>query len=366
MISFTPFFGCGVTTQRIPVHVGWILCFALAANARGDQDSFPTVLGHHVKDVVVKPGADFSGRALRGSQFCSEDLSGASFDNADLNGTRFLECDLSGASFKNASLSGATIEDCKMAGADFLNADITNYDSNSGLPSEQLLKTRSFREKTLRGYAFSRAALGSHTDLRGFDLRDARLYGDLRDVRFDGAQITGAKFSGRLDFEQLRNTVEVKDHRFPAKFSARTGSCNLANLNLRNAEIHLDRGVPFDLTNAKIDYCHIWFGGNRATEALASTWSFKQRRIRSTRLTNADLSGVCFDDMILDRLDLSSVDLNDASFRNAVFVGASLSAVGESLSAEQVKQSYNAKNDLLSEAGLSDRLKAELGIELVK
>lgn len=153
------------------VLIAWLL---FSMNAWGDTSTEPTILGPDVQGTKVGPGTDFSGKKLSGSQFVMEDLSGAVFDGADLAGSMFLECDLTGASFTNASLTGVRIGDCNVSRADFTGAAITDIKPAGGLNSpnmylapEQLVQTRSFQRKSLKGYAFPRWTLGNQRDLRG-------------------------------------------------------------------------------------------------------------------------------------------------------------------------------------------------------
>jgi uncharacterized protein YjbI with pentapeptide repeats len=343
----------------------FLACFAAANGAMCDTSTEPTVIGPLLGDVVLKPGFDFSGRFFSGTQLVRQDLSGAIFDNADLNGARFIECILEGASFQNSSLTGAAFIDTSLVNADFENATITDCYFGWTLSPSQIKQTRSFREKSLHGVRFTRATLGNITNLQGFDLRNATLVGggDFRDVAFDGAQITGADFQAKVDFEQLRNTVEVRKGVFPAIYHAKL-DCNLSKLDLRGAKLHFPPGIKFDLSDANIDDCVIYLTANEATEAIEATWSYKQGRLRSTVMSGGNLSRINFDNMILDRVSTTQTNFTDASFHNTVIVWSHLGAVEDSLTVRQLRKTYNVDHGLLSEFRfLPDALKAELSVE---
>jgi uncharacterized protein YjbI with pentapeptide repeats len=338
-----------------------------AGSAWCDTSTLPTVLGPAVKGVKLGPGADFSGKYLRGTQVVGVDLSNANFDNADLSGALFLDCNLTGASFRDASLSGAHISDCNFADVDFSGASITGILPAGGrsyaniyLSPEDLVRTDSFQNKTLQGYAFPRATLGKLTDLRGFDLRGARLLsGDFRDVQLDDARITGASFMGVVDFEQLRATKELAEGYFPASFYAHS-DCNLAGLDLRGSYFHFSKDIDVDLKNANIEDCRLWFGGSKVTETLASTKSFQGRVFRGTRVVDADLTGFRFDHMILDQVDLSQCDLTGTTFHGTVFSRAELSPRAKTLTAAQLKESWNFQQGLMHELRIPQWLEANM------
>jgi len=328
----------------------------------GDTESLPTILGPGLTGAELKPGADLSGKNFAGTQLFEQDLSGANFDNADFHGATIQECNLTGASFQNARLSGAKFIDNIILDANFTNATITDY--YGGLYSSQLIQTRSFREKNLHGVRLTRSTLGDVTDLKGFDLRNATIAGggDFRDVEFDGAQIGGATFEAQVDFEQLRKTVEVSKGRFPAKYHA-WFDANLSNLDLRGASLSSQTGIVFNLSDAKIDECNIHLKSNDAKAVIESTWSYKQGRLRSCGLSGCDLSGISFDNMILDHVYFTSVNLTDASFRNTVIVWSYLGLREATLTAEQLRETYNAKHGHLSEfRNLPDQLKVDLEV----
>lgn len=343
----------------------FLACLAFASHAMCDTSTEPTIIGPLLGDVVLEPGANFSGRNFAGTQLVRQDLTGAQFSNADLNGAKFIECMLKDASFQNASLTGAVFIETSLFNADFENATITDCHFEWTLSPSQIKQTRSFREKNLQGVRFTRATLGENLDLRGFDLRKSTIAGggDFRDVAFDGAKIAGAKIEAQVDFEQLRNAVEVRNGMFPAIYHAKS-NCNLSKLDLRGAKLHFPPGVAFDLSDANIDDCLIYFTTNEATEAteaIEGTWSYKQGRLRSTAIFGGNLSGINFDNMILDRVFITRANFKDASFRNTVIVWSNLGVVENLLTVSQLRETYNVEHGLLSEFRfLPEALKAEL------
>ena len=107
--------------------------------------------GTHIKAVYVEQeaigfeGADLSGLAAPGIR----NLRGVSFRGAVLYWACLVDADLSGCNFEEADLRGATLEGTKFAGAN------------------------------LRGAKLCRDNLGGTTNLRGADLTDADLYGEV-------------------------------------------------------------------------------------------------------------------------------------------------------------------------------------------
>ena len=217
-----------------------VICFS--QTALSDTRTNPTVLGPDVTNVEIKPDADFSQKKLSGSVFNDVDLSSANFDLADLRGATFIDCDLSNASFRYTSFSGSQFMDCKISNANFSGAIISHISDAGGesharfyLNAKQLASTKSFQTRNLRGYALHRRMLGENTDLSGFDLREVTFVGgDFRDVDFQDAQISGARSYATIDFDQWRETSEVRNGRFPAHFYARNDT-DLSGLDLRGA-----------------------------------------------------------------------------------------------------------------------------------
>lgn len=348
-----------------------VLQLLIASNCFGDTTTLPTVLGNQVKTVVVGPRANFSNKRLYGTQLVGENLNHADFTNADLRGALFLECDLSGAIFDNCSFIGSRFSDNIVSGASFVDAIINDAGPCGGnshaylfLTPVQLAQTLSFKEKDLHGVAFRRTSLGPDADLRKFDLRNATLLDeDFTDVLFDGAQITGTSFEGKVDFEQLRKTVEVSKGRFPAKYHAYF-DVNFSKIDLRGASLSFQNDIKFDLSDANIDDCRIDMQPNEDNKAaIESTWSYKQGRLRSLGLSRADLSGISFDNMILEHVMFSSIKFTGASFRNTVIVWSDLNCHFDPPTAEQLRETYNAKHGHLTEIRfLPEQLKVDLEV----
>lgn len=352
-------------TSRFIGFSVFLTCVAFARHAVCDTSTEPTVIGPLLGNVILEPGADFSGRSFAGTQLVRQDLTGAVFDNCDLNGAKFIECMLEDVSFQNASLTGAAFIDTSLANADFENATITDCYFGWTLSPSQIKQTRSFRKKNLHGVRLTRESLGENWDLRGFDLRKSTIAGggDFRDVAFDDAKIAGAKIEAKVDFEQLRNTVEVRNGMFPVVYHAKF-NCNLSKLDLRGATLHFPPGIKFDLSDANVDDCVLYFTTNDATEAIETTWSYMQGRLRSTVMFGGNLSRINFDNMILDRVFTTRTNFTDASFHNTVIVWSNLGAIENSLTFSQLRETYNVEHGLLSELRfLPDALKTKLFVE---
>ncbi len=247
-----------------------------------------------------------AGKDLRGSKFEAQNLAGSRFDGSDLSTVSFTECNLSGASFKGACLAAAYLDACNLAEADFTDAIVdARHPSQDGLfvsggvlSEKQFKSTRSYREKKLVNCLISAP-----------DWDTAK-----RPVRFDfrGANLTrAALLSG--DFTECDFTDAVID------------------------------GIQID--GARISF-----------KQLASTWDYKNRRLRGVTLSNSSPGAtVPGNGGVIDgRVDLAGFDLTgilisgpslpDADFTNATITGGSFSDNGITTSQLRATRNYREGN----------------------
>ncbi len=250
-----------------------LLLHGQIGKGRSDTEAPRVVLGPGAKDLIVGPGMNATGRDLRGCEFVGQDLTGARFDGCNLYRVRFEDCILNRAFFRRASFVGATIS----VGPNFEGADFTDATIN-GAPR--------FGRPGNIGFGYY-----------GFDISPSQL---MSTWSYKNKDLYRCRIRGSRASEE------------PVAFSFR-------DADLREATLWEDLS-KCDFTNARIDKT-TFMSDSFTFDQLASTWDFKQRRLR-VRLYSAGRAGA----VSPGKWDLSHINLvgselwlkaSDADFTDA-------------------------------------------------
>jgi uncharacterized protein YjbI with pentapeptide repeats len=328
-------------------------------------------------------------------------LEGANFTDANLEEAVFYDnVNLSGVSFRNARLKWASFQGSSIPGnADLTNAVITGVSANrchwhrlggysgglihsrgheyrrggaDGLTFPQLRSTWNFRHKDLSNchvYLYERPGRPWKLpiDFRGFDLRNAIIWGDATHCDFTSADITGAEFHGRITKEQILSTKNTE--RFPSGFAwkhchlwlgTNSHGWDFSNETLRGMSFS---AVDVNLTDAIIDHTRIT---SVTKEQLYSTRSYKEGNLAGLHVPHVRDAPTPFVEFDFSGQNLTGSFLwgpfTDAVFTDAVITGADLSYHWHGLTAEQIKSTWNYKNGRMVGVRIPAEISRELGI----
>lgn len=210
----------------------------------------------------VRAGAplDLAGRSLRYLDLAGLGLAGARLDGADLWGIDFTDSDLSGADLSRSRLNRASLTRAKLKGAN------------------------------LEGATILRPTI--HTSF-AFEWKDA--------PSFDGANLKGARFAGKLDGASFR-AADAAGADF-SSYEPRAGQGTLTTR--RGTDL-----IGCDFSGARLE-------GANFTTAILEFATFRGADLRGARLVDAALSKVDF-----TGADLTGADFTGADVYNAVLTGA--------------------------------------------
>ncbi len=366
-----------------------LLCIALAcsvsATSNADTPQPRVVLGPHAKDLKVGPGMDARGVRMEGCQFAGQDLRGARFDGCDLFDVLFHDCDLTNASFRRAHMTGMIIRGSIVDGLDVTDATINGirhfrlgFQLGAGhtrhgleLNKSQLISTRSFKNKNLDWCAIDDA---SGLDLSGFSICHSTIEHDLSETVFSNTRLSHTFISGtKLDFKQL---VTIDNFRLGLMIDVSLGGrlagrVDFSKMNLTGSgfsRLRTPEGRPIPSLNffdAIIRDCV--FGNDPGTtyipfEKVQQTASFKMKDLRGlglfyfdldeTDLSGFDLSGTRFGSCDLTNVSLADTIITDMSFSDCT-----------GLTTEQIRSTWNYKNDRMDGIDLPPEIEAELKAE---
>jgi uncharacterized protein YjbI with pentapeptide repeats len=350
----------------------------IGEHVRADTEPPRVILTPAARDLVVGPGMNAAGRDLRGCQFVTQDLSRAVFDGCNLYGVRIDGCILKGASFRGAVFAGAHVEvNPTDEGADFTDATINGvsrfWQSNGSgfrlygmdLTPQQLMSTWSYKNKDLRrcaidaSYPYPSTEVASF-DLRGADLRDATLQGDLSKCDFTNARIFGATFASEsFSAKQLASTWDFRQRRLRVRLSlggetaaASSGKWDFSRVSLVGSELS-SPPPDADFTDATINDSTIRNGLTKAQ--LYCTRSYQRGDLTGLRLMSSDLSGCDLSRMNLTGCSFEHCNLAGTNFEDSVITGALFltanyirrdqsSAEWDGLTSAQIKSTWNYKH----------------------
>ena len=209
----------------------------------------PTISGELDRlQVIGQIAAAIPGQApdLSGRNLAGLDLSGVDFKGADLFAANLSGTKLSRANLAHANLNRAVLTDANLSGADLRNANMY-------------------------------AVIMTNADLTGADLSRARIIGELKDARLDGAKLIGAD----LGFDPT-------------------------NANMVPPRVDLSGAIldGADLTNANLRNAVLEYAKLRGARLVKT-------RLNWAKLAGADLSGA----------DVTGADMSDADLTNAALTG---------------------------------------------
>ena len=332
----------------------WDACFnnsilvgANFRNAELDGADFTDADLTHATLFDAYGAANFSGAGLRGADFTAfhddgesdftnahvqhaglgplitrEQLySTASYQTNDLRGIRLLRETYDGWDFSGQDLTGGTF--FSPTGADLTDA-IVERAFLSGLTSEQLASTASYKAKQLKGVSFW---VEDEIDLSGQDLTGASFNANRVDLT--DAVVAYAGLPRNLSAEQLYSTASYKAKQLQGIVLNILGDdqldVDLRAQNLTNARL---TGLPdVDLRGAIITGASL---PRITSEQLYSTASYQQHQLIGITLHDVsgfDLSGQNLTRASLKRLDgadVSDTNLSNARLIEANFAGANL------------------------------------------
>ncbi len=366
-----------------------LLCIALAcsvsATSNADTPQPRVVLGPHAKDLKVGPGMDARGVRMEGCQFAGQDLRGARFDGCDLFDVLFHDCDLTNASFRRAHMTGMITLDSVLDGVDVTDATINGVRdlptgfvlgvkfSYSGLEltKSQLTSTRSFKNKNLDWCSIDEA---TGLDLSGFSICYSEIGGDLTGTDFTDAYFNHTFIAGYpLHFEQLASTQNFRQGLMNNVSLAGwlDGTADFSGMNLTGSgfgSLTTPKGRPIpslDFSNAIIRDC-AFSNGPTTTQVsfkkLCRTQSFKMKNLLGLRLRYFDLSETDLSGFDLTGARFGSCDLTNVSLADATITDMSFSDC-TGLTTEQIRSTWNYKNDRMDGIDLPPEIEAELKAE---
>jgi uncharacterized protein YjbI with pentapeptide repeats len=252
-----------------------------------------------IHDLTVADGAtvDYSGAnfLVTGADYAA--LAGADLNGINLGGTQALP----GASFLGfpADFEGTTFNGASLTGTSFQLADLANAQFESAVAP-----TANFDDADLNGATF---APGQATDAKVTNLENATFNeADVDMASFQSADLTNAQFKNALADGTDFNSVEAHNVGFRGAHiydgATFAGARNLTGADFTDAALGVSSGNPgLDLTGADL------------TDA-----KFDNAQCVACNFTQANLTGVAFDDAYLPGAQLSSV----TSLEDAVFGGA--------------------------------------------
>lgn len=158
------------------------------------------------KDVM---GRSFAKKDLKNEDFRGQDLKGADFTFANLRNATFAGADLRGAIFRNAQLEGADLTGADLRGADlaaahFVSAKLTRanlegqnlYLAGADIHFENYDKIA--KDWTIRE-AFKPDLNNGTLTLQAANLRNAKIFGSVKNVDFRRTDLRGADFTKATD-----------------------------------------------------------------------------------------------------------------------------------------------------------------------
>ena len=237
--------------------------------------------------------ADFTDATITGASFGSTTSIGftkeqlystASYKNKDLSGVSLSSNTLTGWDFSGQNLTSANFGSSTLTNTDFTDATITgaNFKSAIGFTNEQLYSTASYKNKDLSG-----VRLGSNNltgcDFSGFNLTNAVLPGNLSEVTFNSADLTGVDFTDKeLFYTDFSNTKGFTKEKLYSTASYKNK--DLSGIGLGGLNINAWSFVGHDLNNSD-------FSGATITDVSFVTADLENALFDGAILTNVTFRG---------------------------------------------------------------------------
>jgi uncharacterized protein YjbI with pentapeptide repeats len=219
--------------------------------------------------------ADLEGASLRSANFASSNLFNANLAHADVSqavfpGTLFHE---------NTSLQGAIIQDAFLRQA-----------TRNGFTRELLYSTASYQQGNLQGINWEQNDL-RHWDLSGQDLRQSNfLETELEGVTFDDARISHTVGIAGLVASQLTST---RDYREKQLLNLDLGASDFPNLDFAIFQMAGVRFWSSQLPNARFDHAELPHANLNFANLRGA--SFRDTNLRDATFQQSDLAGANFE-----------------------------------------------------------------------
>ncbi len=346
----------------------FLLAF-LPAHAWSDTPQPRIKRGQWASDLKVAPRMNAARKNLRGCEFVGQDLRSAVFDECDLHGVRFWDCDLSRASFQGADLTDVFFYECReLEGTDFTDAVIAGLrvDSVAYLSPRQLMSTRSYKSKDLRGCTITASVRRQPSAKPAYDFRKANLedttlvYGDFRGCDFTDARIDHIKMVGcRMTFEQLASTKNFKDRRlcYMNISTILEGEADFSGIDLTGTQLSIDGCPQPSFKDAIISECTLV--AILGKEALYTTRNYQRGDLSRISFQHIDMSAWDFSQQNLTGCRFWGCTLTDANFEDAVITNVYFrhgSPKPTGLTVDQIKSTWNYKHNRMEGITLPDHI----------
>jgi uncharacterized protein YjbI with pentapeptide repeats len=375
------------------------------------------VLSEGIKQKNFDSGGDYSNQEYKDVTIHEQSKSTDSFDildvhRANFEGTlfervTFEEIGFGNCSFRNAVFYGCSTYNAAIKGDNDLTNAIIHIDGYENIYStddpsyvfklpkncavddyegffgydQNIIKTKSYQMRNLSGTSLSlhkTAANGlipinygkfdfdnkySAIDLSNFLLVNTSVFDLLPQDILDNARIRYAKFSN-IQLNQLYSTFDYKNCSIigvdfgrsdfsDADFSGKNLSgCNFSRCNLENA----------NFTNTQITWCN-FNKTNFTIEQLKSTVSFKSKKLMGVQVWKLKFDDVDFSGVDLSKCVFVNCSFKNTNFTDAIITGCELQDNDQSLTLEQIKSTWNYKNDYMVNVKLPPEIQKALNEE---
>jgi uncharacterized protein YjbI with pentapeptide repeats len=259
-------------------------------------------------NVSSAPRPEVVPTRLEGADLSDVTATGASFSGTDLRATHFYRADLRHATFSGAVYDAETVfTNASLARADFSGEQMGLVDlAGADLESASLVQT------VLDGATLTDATV-DHASANAASFVDA----DLSRTRFDGASLDAARFAGATFTDTWLAAASLRGARFSSSAACDGDcACNLADTNLREADLSSASLVGCEMHGVTLDYA-ILSGANLAAVDLSGTTG------NVHDVPGALLIGANLDRAVLDHVAFLDANLSGASTVNTHVTRAS-------------------------------------------
>ena len=244
------------------------------ANAKTTNANFSNTISKGLTRAQLEAASNgLTNINLSNNDFAS---AGWTFANADLTNTKLENATLTGVDFSNATLTGTSFANAIVKGAGF------SYTVSKGFTEEQLMSTKSYKDKNLDGIL-----LGNN---------------DLSDWNFNGLSLISSHFASSV-----------------------LDNANFFNADLSSSNMNFSSFVKTDFRNCNLtsaEFFRATINGADFTNADLTSVSFEKAVVLNANFTNATLSGVTFTSesdltgSIIMGADLTSTVQNGFTFKH--------------------------------------------------
>jgi uncharacterized protein YjbI with pentapeptide repeats len=228
-----------------------------------------------------------------------------------------------------------------------------------------LRQTASFKIRNLSGFGMIRLD-EKKVDLSTFNLMYSAINGLVKDSKLENAMIRGAHID-RITLDQLYSTYDYKHGKLiDVHFeNGNFENGNFAKMNLSGSYFH--KGFcnlkNANFTDSKISWGYFAAAHNITINQIKSTADFKNKKLfyvefRDMDFSNVDLSGFDLSGSEFIFCNLSNVNLTDAVITNCGLVFCK-----PPITIEQIKSTWNYKNNYMRGVRLPKEIQKALDAE---